>query len=312
MLKTKIIISGGNGFVGSNLEKYLLSLGCAVKLLDWKRFSGFEELKEIEKSRIIDDFRSEFEGFKCFIHCAGIAHKDKKQQVEAYYKSNVLLTINMFEFTKTLGISKFIFLSSANVLGKVNFGYPFNGLSEPKPYDSYSESKLLAEDYLIKHCHRSDIQACIIRCPIIIGPKVKGNFRFLLKLASVRVPIPFKGISAKRSILGIKNLCCFLHCLIETKKDVSGVFLLSDSKSLTLTEMIVFLRQQLGLKTLNIRLPKILVIIFMSCLGKAELAKTIYSDCEIDPRETYQYFGWRPPDNVEESLKSSLQSHHSI
>ena len=52
MLKTKIIVSGGNGFVGSYLEKYLLSSGCAVKLIDWRRFDGFETLKATEKKEI--------------------------------------------------------------------------------------------------------------------------------------------------------------------------------------------------------------------------------------------------------------------
>ena len=68
---------------------------------------------------------------------------------------------------------------------------------EPKPIDAYGRSKLAAEQGLAA----LDIDWVALRPVLVYGPGVKGNMAELIRLARSRLPLPFGGLTARRSLL---------------------------------------------------------------------------------------------------------------
>jgi UDP-glucose 4-epimerase len=56
---------------------------------------------------------------------------------------------------------------------------------------------------------RTGLEVVVVRPPLVYGPGVKANFLRLLKLASVRLPLPTGAIPSRRSSVSVWNLGYF-------------------------------------------------------------------------------------------------------
>ena len=73
---------------------------------------------------------------------------------------------------------------------------------EPQPIDAYGRSKLAAEQGLAA----LDLDWVALRPVLVYGAGVKGNMAALVRLARSRLPLPFGGLTARRSLLALDNL----------------------------------------------------------------------------------------------------------
>ncbi|MDK2977659.1 MAG: hypothetical protein PWP52_373, partial [Bacteroidales bacterium] len=139
----KILITGINGFVGTNFTKswgnqhviygldiHQSEIGGVVHTYSW------QELNEIPQVDVI-------------IHLAGIAHDiDNNINAKTYFAVNTELTEKIFEFFLKRNASKFIFFSSVKAVTDSVRGYPLNEMLKPNPKTIYGLSKLRAEEYV--------------------------------------------------------------------------------------------------------------------------------------------------------------------
>lgn len=129
---TKILLTGGMGYIGSHATVELLNLGYKIEILDNLFNSKIEVLNKIEK---ITGERPvfhkvdllDYEGlekvvsegnFDAVIHFAGL--KAVGESVEKplwYYENNITGTINLLKVMNKYGVKKIIFSSSATVYG---------------------------------------------------------------------------------------------------------------------------------------------------------------------------------------------------
>lgn len=205
----KVLITGANSFVGTNIEKWLL-----------KNPSGFsvdtvDTMNEIWKT-------ADFSKYDVVYHVAGIAHVDPKPEMAPlYYKVNRDLTIEIAKWAKKKGVKQFIFMSSGIVYhaSKSLKGDIKTKDTVPNPNDFYGDSKLQAENGL-KELESDAFKVCILRPPMIYGPGNKGNLPRLGWLA-VRTPI-FPAWHNKRSMLYVENLAEFVkQCIM---REMHGIF----------------------------------------------------------------------------------------
>ena len=154
----KFVITGGTGFIGSHLAKYLLSKDHQVTVIDnlWRgkleNLSGFENEINFQKVDILN-----FESLREAFHDAeGIFHQAALTSVlesythkEKYHNVNVDGTENVFKIGKEYGI-KIIYASSSSVYGNP-ISTPINEEAERNPINPYGMTKLedenLAERY---------------------------------------------------------------------------------------------------------------------------------------------------------------------
>ncbi|MCF0126043.1 MAG: SDR family oxidoreductase [Clostridia bacterium] len=125
---TLFLVTGGAGFIGSNLCEYLLKIGCRVKCLDnfstGKRENILDFLSNPDFELIEGDIR-DFD--TCMKACKGVTYVLNEAAWGSvprsiampliYEEIDIRGTLNMLEAAKQNGVKKFVYASSSSVYG---------------------------------------------------------------------------------------------------------------------------------------------------------------------------------------------------
>ena len=257
-----ILITGVNGFVGSNMVNHLHNQ------------HNIYGLDIILKQKIVQTFfwdkMEAIPVVDTIIHLAGKAHDtDNTSSEKEYFEINVGLTQKIFRYFLKCSASKFIFFSSVKaVADAVTEDVLFEGVvSNPKT--PYGKSKLEAEycilrdwgkwrnerdsgnrreDGIIDYTNRQlnedkketkfiDKKVYILRPCMIHGPGNKGNLNLLYKFSQTGFPWPFRAFENKRSFCSIDNILFVIKLLIE--RDIEpGIYQVADDEALSTNELI--------------------------------------------------------------------------
>ena len=128
----RVLITGANSFVGTNIEKWLM------KSPEDFQVDTVDTMNEAWK-------QADFSKYDVVFHVAGIAHVDPKPEMAPlYYKVNRDLTIEIAKWAKEHGVKQFIYMSSRIVYraSKSMKGNVTTIETEPDPNDFYGDSKL--------------------------------------------------------------------------------------------------------------------------------------------------------------------------
>jgi UDP-glucose 4-epimerase len=168
MIKKKLLITGGNGFIGSvlakNLEKFYKIFIIDIQkniFLDKKKFKTiYQDLSNKKMVNIIiKNIKPEI-----IIHLAAQSTVDfinKKKNL--YIKNNILVTNNIVDAAEKFKIKKFIFASSASVYGNGNGKNIFDEESKLSPNNLYGKTKLINELTIKKKFEKTFTRYCILR-----------------------------------------------------------------------------------------------------------------------------------------------------
>ena len=228
----KIIITGGTGFVGNNLQNYLTAT------------------YEIETMSVRYEHDQQFDiKADIVIHLAGKAHDLKKvSKPKDYYEANFELTKQLFDAFIVSEASIFIFMSTVKAVADEVKGI----LSEdeiPDPKTHYGIAKQQAEQYILNKEVPEGKRVYILRPCMIHGPGNKGNLNLLYKLVAKGLPWPLGDFKNKRSFLSIENLCFVINELLENTAIPSGVYQVSDDVPLSTNQLIQLLGTSLNKKS---------------------------------------------------------------
>ena len=230
-----ILITGVHGFVGSNLVKALAPYHTIFGI-----DIVFPPKEGVAKTFSWEDLYSDnVPETDVIIHLAGKAHDTKnKAAKEVYFKVNTGLTEKIFDYFLRSKSKKFIFFSTAKAAAdKVEDILTEN--VEPAPVGPYGESKIAAEQYILKHSENlaNEKSYYILRPCMIHGPGNKGNLNLLYQVVSKGVPWPLGAFENRRTFTSIGNLCVVIEGLL-TKTVTSGIYHMADDEALSTNELI--------------------------------------------------------------------------
>lgn len=247
----KILITGIHGFVGSNLvnalkgEHTLYGVDIVAPAKDGveKTFSW----KDVENEAIppVD----------AMIHLAGKAHDTKNRAAaQVYFDVNTGLTQKIYDYFLKSDAKRFVFFSSVKAAADKVPGEVLTEEVIPAPKGPYGESKIKAEDYILKNEGLRMMseglgskRVFILRPCMIHGPGNKGNLNLLYGVVSKGIPWPLGAFENKRTFTSIDNLCYVVEGLL-TKDVPSGIYHMADDEALSTNELIEVMCEAMGKK----------------------------------------------------------------
>jgi nucleoside-diphosphate-sugar epimerase len=251
----KILISGINGFVGTNFTnnwyKNHKIFGLDIRQPDKEGVEhtfGWDELGKVPSVDAI-------------VHLAGKAHDTKNQSLaQVYFDVNTGLTQKIFDYFLQSEVRTFIFFSSVKAAAD---SVPGDVLTEdivPAPVGPYGESKIRAEEYITRAKNQEPRARTkniyILRPCMIHGPGNKGNLNLLYSVVKKGIPWPLGAYENRRSFCSIDNISYVVEQLIVKENIESGIYHVCDDEPLSTNELIGLISESVGKKSYIWKLPK--------------------------------------------------------
>jgi len=191
-----ILITGGAGFIGSNLTQRLSTLTDTIHIVDNLKTGRISNISGWDSAHKINFKHLELEGISNFMdthkeintvfHLA--AHPDVRTGFDDPLLSineNVMTTIKLLEsIRKSNNIERMIFASSSTVYGEPNEIPTKESYGPLLPISSYGASKLSCESLISAYSHMYGFDATIFRLANIVGKRSRRGiiWDFLNKL----------------------------------------------------------------------------------------------------------------------------------
>ncbi|MBI2027398.1 MAG: GDP-mannose 4,6-dehydratase [Deltaproteobacteria bacterium] len=238
----RILITGGAGFIGSNLADYFVHRGYDISVLD-DFSSGKEEnlnycqrLDDRKSTRIIrgdicDPKKVEEALLDCdyVFHLAALRSVPKSFETpQEYEQINVLGTLKLLEASRVHKIKKFIFASSSSVYGNSRH-IPAHEDQQLDPISPYAVSKLNGEHYCRMYFLSHGLPTVSLRYFNVFGPRQSLENKYAVVIPKFiqclydNKPPPIYGDGGQtRDFTYVENLA-FAHEQILKSSTIGGV-----------------------------------------------------------------------------------------
>ena len=234
---TKILVTGGAGFLGINLIRYLLDRGYpSITSLDIAEF----DFPEKGKIRVIqgdirdsDLVRNLVPGTSWLIHAAAALPLYPEQDIRS---TEVDGTRNLLQAALEHGVDRFVYISSTAVYG-VPDRYPIYENDPLVGVGPYGKAKIDAE-VLCEEYRSNGLCIPVVRPKSFIGPERLGAFELLYSWAREGRGFPVVGSGTNRyQLLDVEDLCqAILLCATLPKERVNDTFNIGAREFTTLKE----------------------------------------------------------------------------
>ena len=311
----KVLVTGGNGFVGQSLCQQLLQQDYFVRaaIRDFNKTVPASEKVLIGNLDANTDWSLALQDIQVVIHLAARVHVMKETSSDAlaeFRKVNVEGTLNLARQAVQAGVSRFIYLSSIKVNGEqTSDEMPYTPEDEPNPVDPYGISKQEAEKALRQLALETGLKVVIIRPPLIYGPSVKANFQSMMRIIDKNVPLPLAAINNKRSLVALDNLIDLILTCIKHPAAVNQTFLVSDGHDLSTPELLKRMAVALVKRAYLLPIPTVLLVSVATMLGKKAIAQRLCGSLQVDISKSRELLGWQPPLCVDDALDKVAQSY---
>jgi len=184
----KVSVTGGAGFLGSNLVDYLAGRGYQVRSLDVnRRHKGTKAQRHKEKQikELIGDIRDRrviqeaVKDIEIVFHLAALVTQSNLSAAD-YRKVNVEGTRTLLEEAKEAGVKRFVYCSSDSVSGRIR-ELPAKESDACRPENIYGITKYEAEKVVLQF--QKDLEVVIARPTRVYGPR---DFRMLQIFKSIK------------------------------------------------------------------------------------------------------------------------------
>jgi len=306
-----VLVTGGCGFIGSNLVKLLRAErpDWKVVTLDKLTYAGnLENLRELEgddrhlfvrggiENRELVEMVLREQKVDAVLHLAAESHVDRSiLGPEVFIQTNVLGTQVLLDASRAAGVKRFVMVSTDEVYGSLGPTGYFTETSPIQPSSPYSASKAAADLVTLAYGHTFHMDVVVTRCS-----NNYGRYQFPEKLIPLMVsnalsdkPLPVYGDGANvRDWLHVEDHCRALLLALEKGK-AGEVYNIGG-----------------GAERRNIDLVKGI----LGLLGKSESLIKFVADrpghdrrYAIDASKSKRELGWEPRHTFEQGLADTVK-----
>ncbi len=227
----KFVVTGGCGFIGSNLVDYLIDKGHEVVVVDNNRYSGNENKDAVyyynDVTKIIHNSEDIFEGAAAVFHLAAEIYVQKSLEFPDLFKEvNEEGTENIIWYARKHGTKNFILSSTSAIYGNE---YYERGSLESDPVDclnAYSESKYNAENICKSYVDNFGMNVSVLRYFNVYGDRQHSSGQYapaigkFLKQSKSGEPVTVVGDGQqRRDFVNVKDVVEANYLAFKNNKD---------------------------------------------------------------------------------------------
>ena len=311
---TNVLITGGLGFIGSNLAHHLVGLGANVAIYDdlVPQYGGnLANIREI-KDKIVNvradirDLNKLTENVKdkdVIFNCAAqVSHVDSMTDPYTDIDINCIGTINLLEAARKYNDDvKIVYAGTRSQVGKMEYS-PIDEKHPEFPTDIYSANKSVAEKYHLIYHKAYGITATSLRMSNIYGPRAQiknkgyGIINYLIRMAILNEVITvFEPGTQTRDCLFVDDVVDAMILAAQNDATNGEVFFVGSGQEVTFIDLV-----KLIVKKANSGDWKFVP-------WPAERKSIEVGDISISISKFHRVVNWFPKTNLEKGLEQTIK-----
>lgn len=297
----KILVTGGLGFIGSNLVDSLIQRGHRVVVVDHNKPSFFKPLNSKAKHYQMDFAGPAIEKvFKkekpdAVIHLAAqisVTRSIKDPFGDAL--NNIIGPIRLLEAARKNKVKRFLFSSSGGAIYGDFPKFPTPELRSIKPLSPYGIGKQAFEYYLFHAAKEYGFSTLAVRMSNVYGPRQgldgeSGVIGIFSKQISLGEPLVIFGNGRQtRDFLFVGDAVEAFHKAIDSR--LEGFVNVSSGREVTINKTFELVAKAAGVKVAPKHLPA----------RPGEILRSV-----LDNRQALKKLGWKPRTSLEDGIKKT-------
>jgi UDP-glucose 4-epimerase len=305
--RVKVLVTGGAGFIGSNLASALLARGDEVRVLDNFSTGNRGNLAELGDDlevlegelRSYERVHNAVRGVELVFHQGALPSVPRSVHDPLTTSAvNVEGTLNVLLAARDEGVRRVVFASSSSVYGNVR-ELPCRENQHTDPISPYGVSKLAAERYCVAFSRVYALETVSLRYFNVFGPNQDPTSQYAAVvprfIASVHAgrPVPIYGDGTQsRDFTYVANVVD-ANLLAADADDVSGAVLnVATGRQMSVNDLADAVGDVLGLPVEKEFLPQ-----------RAGDVRDSWADC----REAHRLLGYEPAVDLREGLRRAAE-----
>ncbi|MBS3053298.1 MAG: NAD-dependent epimerase/dehydratase family protein [Candidatus Aenigmarchaeota archaeon] len=292
----KTLITGGSGFIGTNVISKLLKTGNEIAVLDnFPPITG-KNLIEFIQADIRNSLQLDkqiADNFDALIHLAAKSDARNMENFSTFKEINVDGTMNVLELARKNDIKKVIFTSSSHVYGNI----PQKKFAESGPINPisyYGSSKFFGETICRAYSDFYGINCIILRLFTVYGPGGRTDMAVMRFIDSISQNKPIEVFGQgkiKKDFVYIDDISDGIIKSLNSKAKYE-IINLGSGKATDLLSLIAMIENQLGKKARKS---------FLSM----QKGDTAYSCADI--KKAKKLLNWSPKVSIEDGIRKTIQ-----
>lgn len=314
MADQSVLITGGLGFIGSNLAHRLIELGANVTIYDallpghGGNPKNIEEIKDKMTDvradiRDFDQLKGHVKDQDIIFHCAAqVSHTESMNDPYADIDINCRGTMNLLEAARKVNNDvKIVYVGSRSQVGKMEYS-PVDERHPEFPTDIFSANKCAGEKYSLIYYASYGIPTTCLRITNTYGPRAQmkhrgyGVINYLIGRALLNEVITvYEPGTQTRDCIYVDDVVDSMILAAQSKKSNGEVFLVGSGSNVRFIDLV-----------------KLMVEIAQT--GRWELVawpeerKSIeVGDISISIEKIRSVLGWHPKTSLEEGLRKTIE-----
>lgn len=298
----KIIVLGGNGFIGSHIVDELMLRGHEVKIL----CRSFDKVNRyVAGARyFFGDFsdsvflKDALQGMDVVIHCiSSTVPSTSVRNPEVDINQNLIASVRLLQTMNQLGLKRLIYLSSGGTVYGSPQQLPVKEDHTLNPISSYGVVKVAIEHYIGMFKALYGLKPIILRPSNPYGARqanagIQGALGTFLGNTLSHKPITIWGDGEiSRGYIYVKDLASL--CAIATESTIEGTFNVCSGKSTSLNELLILIENATSIKP-NVTYEA----------GRGFDVKNIFLDISLAQKT----FNWTPQYTIEAGIAEYYKS----
>jgi nucleoside-diphosphate-sugar epimerase len=307
-MSAEYLVTGGSGFIGSNLVRALVGQGRRVRVLDNLSTGRRENLEEVEPKIefILGDLRDTnavkqaVRGVRQVMHVAALPSVARSvQDPFATNEVNITGTLNLLLAARDAKVERLVFSSSSSVYGDTPT-LPKREDMTPQPLSPYALSKLAGEYYARLFTELYGLATYSLRYFNVFGPRQDPASeyaavipRFIGALQRDRAPVIYGDGAQTRDFTFVEDVVSANLCCCAAPLEAAGmVFNVAWGNRFSIRDLAVMLARIMGKK--------------IQPIHEAARAGDV-RDSQADPTRALIHLNWKPKVPFEEGLRRTVE-----